>query len=122
MFEQKNTVRLAYISSFSDLSQEIARLEIQKELQEQLLQDNLKELAYNVQPGVFLKRAFGKLKENNEVQQSVVKASLDLGAQFILDKLMIRKGLGLKSYLANMVLKKVVSFVISKSKAPSIGK
>lgn len=122
MFQQKNIVKLAYISSASDLSEEIARLELQKEVQEQLLKDNLKELSCFVQPGAVLKRAFGKMKEDSELQQNAVKASLDLGAQFLLDKLMLRKGMGVKSYFVNMALKKIASFVIGKSKVPSFDK
>ena len=119
MFERKNIVRPAYINSTAGLSQEIARLQLQKEMDEQLLKDHLKEMVHCLQPGVIVKKAFGKLREDNAVQQSAVKTSLDFGAQFLLDKMMIRKGIGLKGYVMNMILKKVVSFVISKSKVPS---
>lgn len=122
MLQQKNIVKLAYITSAADLSEEIARLELQKEMQEELLKDNLRELSYFIQPGVILKRAFGKLKDDTELQQNAVKTSLNLGAQFLLDKLMLRKGTGLKSYFMNMVLKRIVSFVINKSNTPSFGK
>lgn len=119
MLQQKNIIKLAYISSATDLAEEIARLEVQKETQEDLLKDNLRELAYFMQPGAILKRTFSKIKEDTEMQQNAVKSSLNFGAQFLLDKLMLRQGMGIKSYFVNMALKRIVSFVISKSNTPS---
>jgi hypothetical protein len=117
-----NVIRLSRIVSVSDLSAEIARLEVLKESQEEVLKDQLETFAHSINPGVMIKKAFRKMGEDETIKQSAIQSSLNLGAQFLLDKIMLRKGVGIKGYLLNMALKRIASFLISKRAAPAAGK
>ncbi len=117
-----NIIKPNRINSASDLISQIERLTTLKELQEEMLKENLKAMAHSLEPKVLLKKAMHKFSEDEELKQSTFKTTLNLGTQFLLDKLILGKGIGVKNYLLNMALKKVASLLIAKSKSPSVGK
>jgi hypothetical protein len=119
---QSNIVKLSLVNSTSDLCNQIDRLTAIKEMQEEMLKDSLKTLAHTLEPGVLIKKALHSLSGDDELKQSTLKTSLNFGAQFLLDKVMLGKGVGLKVYLLNMALKKVASFIIAKKMVPEADK
>jgi hypothetical protein len=119
---RENIVKLNRIESSVDLDTEIERLTLLKEQQEYMIKESLKSFSHMLSPGTVIKKTLFKMSEDEEVKQSALKTSLNMGAQFVLDKIMLRKGIGIKSYLLNMALKRVASFLITKNKIPSFNK
>ncbi len=119
---RSNIVRLSQIDSVSDLINQMDRLNSIKEAQEDMLKETLEKLSNSLQPDVLFKKALHTFSEDTELKQDTFKTTLNLGAQFLLDKIMFRKGIGLKSYFLNIALKKVASFLITKSTTSSAGR
>jgi hypothetical protein len=117
-----NIVKLNHVISASDLDNQIERLNTLKEAQEEMLKENLGALSHSLQPGVLFKKAIHKFSEDEELKQSTFKSTLNFGTQFLLDKIMLGKGIGIKGYLLNMALKKVATFLIGKNNTPSFKK
>lgn len=119
---RSNIVKLNNINSTSDLIYQIERLNAIKDEQEEMMKEQLKALGHSLQPGVLIKKALHNLNEDGELKQSALKTSLNLGTQFLLDKVIFGRGFGLKSYFLNMALKKVASFIIAKNTTSQQGK
>lgn len=119
---ESNIVKLSFINSTSDLCNQIERLTAIKEMQEEMLNDSLKTLAHTLEPSVLIKKVLHSLSGDEELKQSTLTTSLNFGANFLLDKIMLGKGIGFKGYLLNMALKKVASFIIAKKTAPKAEK
>lgn len=117
-----NIVKLNNIKSTADLIYQIERLNAIKEAQEEMMKENLKALSHSLEPGILIKKALHKLSEDDELKQSSLKTTLNFGTQFLLDKIILGKGIGLKSYLLNMALKKVASFLIAKNTSAKAAK
>lgn len=98
------------ITNSTELKHEIMKLSSLKADQEVALKRDLKELYYSMQISTVIKRTVRDLKEDDNIKSTAVEAGISLGSGFILDKLLLRKGYGIKSYLVNAGLKKLVSY------------
>ncbi|MES2559382.1 MAG: hypothetical protein V4590_06555 [Bacteroidota bacterium] len=119
---RSNYADLNQVTSLSDLTNQIERLSLRKEMQEEMLKETMKALSHSVQPNVMLKKALSTLSRDDELKQNTLQAGLNFGSRFLLDKILLGSGVGLKKYLLNIALKKVASFLISRNTAPSSGK
>src|SRR5688572_18840352 len=108
------------IGSSTELKHEIMRLNALRLEQELVLRRDLKELAYSMQLSTVIKRTVKDLKEDDEVKSTAIGAGVSLGSGFILDKLLLRKGYGIKNYLINLGLKKMVSIFANSPRGQKI--
>lgn len=116
---RSNIVKLNEINSVSDLNEQLDKLNSIRSFQEEMIIENFKAITHSLQPGVLLKKALHKVNEDSDLKKSALQTGLDLGARFLLDKILLRKGVGIKGYLLNLALKKVASLVIAKRTASS---
>ncbi len=112
-----NIIKPRHITSSVDLKNQIDRLAELKEVQEELLKENIKSISHSLQPGNLLKRVIHKFDDDGKLSNNTLKASLSLGTNFLLDKIILGKGFGIKSYFLNIALKKAASFLISLKKS-----
>lgn len=98
------------ITNSTELKHEIMKLSSLKADQELILKRDLKEIYYSMQISTVIKRTVRDLTEDDNIKSTAVEAGISLGSGFILDKLLLRKGYGIKSYLMNVGLKKLVSY------------
>ena len=108
------------ITNSTELKHEIMKLSSSKADQEMALKRDLKELYYSMQISTVIKRTVRDLKEDENVRSTAVEAGINLGSGFILDKLLLRKGYGIKSYLVNIGLKKLVSYFTHSGRAQKL--
>lgn len=108
------------ITNSTELKHEIMKLSYLKAEQELALRRDLKELYYSMQVSTLIKRTVKDLTEDDNIKTTAVEAGLNIGSGFILDKLLLRKGYGIKSYLLNMGLKKLVSYFTHNGKAQKL--
>lgn len=106
----KPNIVIPAIRNSTELKHEIMRLNALRAEQEQALRRDLKELMYALQPSTVIRRTVTNLKKDDGVKASALQAGISLGSGFLLDKLLLRKGYGIKNYLINKGLKSLVSF------------
>lgn len=105
-----NTVLHHPITTSTDIRHQIMKLNALKEEQEEILKRDLKEIYYSLQISTVIRRTIRDLSEDEEVKSSALQTAIGLGSGFILDKVLFRKGAGLKSYLINAGIKKLISW------------
>ena len=113
---RSNTVKLNKVTNATDLQLQIMKLNALKAEQEMLIKHDLKVLSYALQPATILKKTINNITHDNEIQQDALKTTLNIGSSFLLDKILFRKGAGIKAYILNAALKKVASYFIDKNK------
>jgi hypothetical protein len=114
--EQLNNKIKPIITNSTELKLRIMQLKNLRAEQELSIKRNAKELYYSLQPTAIIKRTFKNLIAPKEVQNSLFNTGMNLGTSFILDKLLLRRGYGIKSFLFNSGLKKVVSILLESPK------
>jgi len=115
-----NTVLHHPISTSTDIKHQIMKLNALKEEQEELLKRDLKEIYYSLQISTMIRRTIKDLSEDQEVKSSALQTAIGLGSGFILDKVLFKRGAGLKSYLINAGIKKLISLFTSGNKLSGI--
>lgn len=98
------------ISNTTELRHAIMKLNNRKEEQEEQLRRNLKELYYSLQLSTVIRRTVRNIGADKELKASALETGINIGSGFLLDKLLLRKGYGIKSYLVNLGVKKLVSY------------
>lgn len=104
------------IASSTDIKLQIMKLNAMREEQEIALKTDLKEIYYSLQLSTIIRRTVRDLSADPEIKTTAVQAGIGIGSSFLLDKLLFRKGAGIKSYLLNVGLKKLISYFASGSK------
>lgn len=100
----------------TELKHAIMQLNSELASQELVVRHRLKELYYSLQLSTVIRRTVKDITQDKEVTSSALQAGIDIGSGFLLDKMLLRKGYGIKSYLVNIGLKKLVSFLASGGK------
>jgi|GEM_PF-2668923 len=103
------------ISDSVDIKERIEELEIKMKKQERQLKKDVKEVYYSLHLTTMIKNALKDLRTDPELRSTAIETSLNLGGQFVLDKVLFRHHKGLKAYLLNAALKKLMSFFIAKN-------
>jgi hypothetical protein len=85
-------------------------------LQEAELRECVKEIHNSLSVSHIIKNTVSDLGKDKEFKSDALGASLNFGAQFVLDKIMNRREKGIKGYILHAGLKKLVSYFISKNK------
>lgn len=104
------------IRDLTSLRHQIMKLNARKEDQESALLRGLKEVLYLMHPSVMISRAFQQMKTDGPMMSDTVSSLVSFGGNFLLDKLTFRKGAGIKSYLVNAGLKKLLSLILPDKK------
>ena len=111
MHPDNSTIRNA-----ASIKSKIDELRLLRQYQEQELRADFRTLKELLKPSSLIRNAVNDLKQDQEFKGNAMENAVNAGAGFLLDKLILRKGFGLKSYLINMGLKKALSFFVSKRK------
>jgi hypothetical protein len=101
------------VHSTTDLKHRIMKLNAMKAEQELELKRDLKEMYYSLQLSTMIKKTVRDLSTDPEVKTNAIETTINIGSNFLLDKLLLRRGSGIKSYLINAGLKKLVSYFTS---------
>jgi len=104
------------ITNSTELKYKIQQLQAKLYQQEERIKHTVKEIHYSFHLSNLVKSAVHNLNEDPEFKGNALEAALNFGGQFLLDKIMFRKGTGIKGYLVNAGLKKLLSAVISGKK------
>ena len=85
-------------------------------LQEAELRGCVKDIQQSLSLQNIIKNTVSGLGKDREFKSDAVGATLNFGAQFVLDKIMHKASSGIKGYILQAGLKKVLSFFISRNK------
>lgn len=101
------------ITNSTEIKHQIMKLNALKEEQEIMLKKDLKEIYYSLQLSTVIRRTVKDLSTDKELKSSALQTTIGIGSDFLLNKLLFRKGAGIKSYLINAGLKKLISYFTS---------
>ena len=94
------------ITGYSEMVMRIMHLKQEKFRQEDELKDAFKEFIYNLSPVSMVKQSLHKLAEDREVQFDLTKIGLNLGANFLIDRI-LGKNSSLKGFLSALLVEKI---------------
>ncbi|HEV7231016.1 MAG TPA: hypothetical protein VGO45_06800 [Bacteroidia bacterium] len=94
------------ISTHTELAIRIMHLKAEKFRQEEVLKNSFREFFYTLQPATIIKETLHELSQDKEVQFDLAKAGLNMGANFIIDKV-LGKNRSIKGYLSSLLLERV---------------
>lgn len=98
------------ITNSTELRHAMMQLNNLKEEQEIALRYQLKEIYYSLQLSTVIRRTVKDFSSDKAFKATALQTGINIGSGFILDKLLLRKGYGIKSYLLNLGIKKLVSY------------
>lgn len=104
------------IMDSTTLKHEIMKLDYLRDKQETMLKRNVMEFYYSIKVSTLIRNTVNELNEDTETKQSLVAHGIELGSNLLLDKIMFKKGTGIKTYLLNAGLKKLVSYFIRRKR------
>jgi hypothetical protein len=99
------------INSIDDLSQRIDQLRKDKLRQEVELNVVLNEFAVSLNPLLMIKNSMHEVVVNKEAKDDLLKVGLNLGTNFIIEKILKRHTL--KGYLSSIIVEKISTSVIN---------
>jgi len=106
------------ISTHDDLKLRIEKVREAKEVQDMELKESFKELADALSPIQVAKSTLHEFVNDKEVQFDLVKGGLNLGADFIIEKVFDKQN-SIKGFLSSVILEKISASFIQKN-APQI--
>jgi hypothetical protein len=93
------------ISTHTELAVRIMHLKAEKFRQEEVLKHSFREFFYTLQPASIIKETLHELSQDKEVQFDLAKAGLNMGANFIIDRV-LGKNRSIKGYLSSILIEK----------------
>jgi hypothetical protein len=106
------------INNLLSLNQRIAELRFQKYIQEEELKVQLKDFVKTLNPLVMAKESIRELARDKEVQFDLTKVGLNMGANFLIEKV-IGRNKSVKGFLSSILIEKVSTAFINNN-APKI--
>lgn len=100
------------INCSDDLSLRIAQLRIDKLKQEAELKIKFSEFAETLNPVLILKKSVHEMVVDKEVKDDLLKVGLNLGTNFIIEKVLGRKSV--KGYLSSVIVEKISTSLINR--------
>jgi len=104
------------IRNTDELHTRIRDLDVLLAEQEHAMKKTARELHHSFQLTNLVKSAMNHLKHDREFKADAIEATLNVGADLALDSLLLKKGAGIRNFLLNAGLKKLVSFLIAKNR------
>lgn len=102
------------ITNHSELLIRIMELKAQKLSQEIELKNSIADFVYELNPVALVKNSLHQLAKDKEVRFDLAKVGLNVGANFIIDKVLGRNR-SIKGFLSSMLLEKVSATFIDKN-------
>ena len=100
------------ITNHSELQFRIMQLKSEKVSQEIEFKSKLKEFAYTISPISIVKNSIRDLVSDREVRFDIAKVGLNVGADFLIDKI-VGRGRSIKGFLTSILVEKVSSSLIN---------
>ncbi len=100
------------ITNDTELHHRIMKLNYLRAEQELAIKRNIKELMYSVHPSAILKNVVDTISEDKEASHSLKSIGLNLGKDFIINKLFGRNG-SVKGFITTLLMKKAADYVIN---------
>jgi hypothetical protein len=110
------------INNVRDLKLQRALLEEILTLQEAELKATVREIHSSLSISNVIKSTVSDLGKDSEFKGDAIGATMNFGAQMVLDKIMHKADGGIKGYLLHAGLKKLLSFLIQKNKTAILQK
>ena len=107
-------MKSANITNHSELLFRIMELKAQKLSQEIQLKNSIKEFVYTLNPVSMVKDSLHELAKDKEVRFDLAKVGLNMGTNFILDKLLGRNK-SIKGFLSSVLVEKLSATFINKN-------
>jgi hypothetical protein len=96
------------ISDHIALKQRLMHLRSEKFEKEELIERNVKELYYSLDPVVIIKNAVRRIGEDKELRHDVLASALNIGSDFIIGKL-FRSNKSIKGFISSLFLERLSS-------------
>lgn len=100
------------ISSHTELVMRIMNLKAEKYTREEELRYSFKEFVYTLNPVSLVKESLHNLAEDREVKFDMAKIGINLGANFLIDKIMGRNR-SIKGFLSSVLIEKLSSLFLN---------
>lgn len=100
------------IKSSAELKFKIMQLNNVREEQELDLKRGLKELYYSLHPMNIMKSTLSEFAHDKQVQFDATKIGLNIGTDFIINKL-LGNNLNIKKYLSSIILQKASDYILT---------
>jgi hypothetical protein len=111
------------INNVRDLRLQQALLQEILELQEAELRSSVREIHHSLSLSNVIKNTVSDLGKDKEFKSDAIGATMNFGAQLVLDKIMHKTtNGGIKSFLIQAGLKKIISYFIAKKKTAILEK
>jgi hypothetical protein len=101
------------ITNDTDLHYRIMKLSNLKEEQELVIKRNVRELVYSLHPSMMIKNLLNKLGGDKETRSNLKTLGLNLGKDFLINKIFGRSG-SLKGFITSLFVKKATDYMINK--------
>ena len=102
------------ITNHSELLLHIMQLKSQKLSQEIEIKHSVKALVKSISPVSIVKHALHELSDDKEVRFDIAKAGLNIGANFLIDKV-VGRNKSIKGFLSSMIIEKISGAFINKN-------
>jgi hypothetical protein len=110
------------IKNVQDLRLQEALLQEILVLQEAELRASVRDISKSLSLSNVIKNTVSDLGKDKEFKSDALGATMNFGAQFMLDKFMNRREKGIKGYIIHAGLKKLLSFLIARNKTAILEK
>lgn len=94
------------ITIYTEVTMRIMHLKQEKFRQEDELKDAFKEFVYHLSPVSMVKQSLHQLAQDREVQFDLTKIGLNLGANFLIDRI-LGKNSSFKGFLSALLVEKI---------------
>ncbi len=110
------------INNLDDLKLQKALLQEILTLQQAEFRASVREIQNSLSIPNVIKSTVSNLGKDTEFKQDALGATMNFGAQIVLDKIMNKADRGIKGYILQAGLKKLLSFLIQKNKTAILQK
>jgi hypothetical protein len=107
------------ISNRTELSLRIMHLKAEKFTQEEELISSIREFAYTLSPLALVKDSLHNLARDKEVRADLTKVGLNIGANFIFDKV-LGKQKSIKGFLSSLLIENISGALINNNSSKII--
>lgn len=101
------------IKNDTDLHYRIMKLNYLKEEQELVIKRNVQELAYSMNPSMMIRNLLNKISSDKETRSDLKTLGLNLGKDFLINKLFGGRG-SLRGFITSLFVKKATDYMINK--------
>jgi hypothetical protein len=117
---ETTAMSLRNLSSSARLKHRIMHLTALKEEQEALIKRDIQEIKYAITPSALIRSAVQNINNDSGIRHSMVEETISKGANLLIDTFIFRKGFGIKKYLLNVGLKKLVGHFMTRKRDDGI--